>query len=273
MLRRYFFAWYADGLLILVELVGYVARAISIKHLTASTPFIIQTVMLLVAPAVMAAACYMAFGRIVIWVVPPQYQSARHLWLPARSITPIFVSCDVLSFFVQVVGGSVVASANTLNQQNKGKNIILGGLGLQVLTFGFFVIATLRFWRVLRTKLKQAALPTERNWRLMLSVVNAASLTILIRSVYRLIEFSIGVHNYLSDHEVFFYCLDAFLILVVVIGFICVHPGMYLPYLGLRRKEIAFSRNANRGIFSRFATGNTGMVPGAGSGVEMLSEY
>src|SRR5271163_2988233 len=106
----------------------------------------------------------------------------------------------------------------------------------------------------------------------MLSVVNAASLTILIRSVYRLIEYSIGVHNFLSDHEVFFYCLDAFLILVVVIGFICVHPGMYLPYLGLRRKEMAFSRNANRGIFSGFAAGNTEIVSGAGSGVEMYSE-
>ena len=106
----------------------------------------------------------------------------------------------------------------------------------------------------------------------VVSVGMVASLTILIRSVYRLIEFSIGVHNYLSDHEVFFYCLDAFLIVVVAIGFICAHPGMYLPYLGLRRKGMAFSRNANRGIFSGFAAGNTEMVPGAGSGVEMHSE-
>ena len=220
----------------------------------------------------MAAACYMTFGRIVIWIVPPQYQTARHLWLPARSITPIFVSFDVLSFLVQVIGGITLATASSVSSKDRGKNIILGGLGLQVITFGFFVLATLRFWRVLRTKLERTILPTESNWRLMLSVVNAAGLTILIRSVYRFTEFAIGVNNYLSDHEAFFYCLDASLILAVAIAFICAHPGMYLPYLRLKRRKMEFSRNADRGIFSKLAAGKAVMASEAEPGVEMNSE-
>ena len=88
-----------------VEFVGYVARAISIKNLDEKGIFIVQIVLILVAPAVMAAACYMAFGRVVLWAVPPRFQTARYLWVPARRITPIFVGSDVFSFFIQAIGG------------------------------------------------------------------------------------------------------------------------------------------------------------------------
>jgi hypothetical protein len=238
-----------------VELIGYITRTISIKHIDNKGLFVIQTIMLLVAPAVMAAACYMAFGRIVLWVVPTQFQTMRYLWMPARRITLLFVTCDVLSFAIQSIGGGIDASADTTAKMNKGKNIILAGLGLQLFTFGFFVIASIRFTVVLRTKLKNESLPQETNWQLFLSIVNLASITILIRSVYRFISFVLGVQNTLADHEVFFYCLDALLIFIVVLAYICIHPGMYLPYLGLRRNKEEFSKNVRRGLFSGLARG------------------
>ncbi len=239
-----------------MELVGYVARTVSIKNLDEKNIFIIQTVFILVAPAVLAAACYMAFGRVVLWVVPPQYQSARHLWLPARRITPLFVSFDVLSFFIQVVGGAMVAGASTVSKINNGRNVVLVGLGLQLVTFGFFVLASIRFTVVLRTKLRTVALPTERNWRFFLKVVNVASVIILIRTVSRFIQFVLKNNNYLSDHEWYFYIFDSVPMFCVALVFVCVHPGNYLPYLGLQRKSLQFSKNADRGLFSRFARGN-----------------
>jgi len=225
-----------------VELVGYVGRAVSIKNLDSKGPFIVQIICLLVAPAVMAAACYMAFGRTLLWVVPKPFQSFRHLWMPARRITPLFVTFDDLSFFVQCVGGAIIASADTLSKENKGKNIVLVELGIQLATFGFFVIASIRLTVLLRTKLKNEALPRDMNWPVLLGVINAST-TILIRSIYRFVEYAIGVHNYLSDHEAFFYCLDALLIFAVVVGFIVVHPGMYLSYLGIWRKRQEFSQH------------------------------
>jgi hypothetical protein len=246
-----------------VELIGYVTRAVSIKHLDERTPFILQTVFLLVSPAVMAAACYMAFGRLIIWVLPPKYQSFRHLWLPARRITPLFVSFDILSFFVQVVGAALVAGADTIDKENNGKNIVLVGLALQLCTFGFFVIASIRLTVLLRTKLRNEPLPRDTNWPLFLGVINAASATILIRSVFRFVEFAIGVHNYLSNHEAFFYCLDALLIFAVVVGFLCVHPGNFLPFIGLRRKTMRFSSNVERGLFSKYSRGRGAAQGGA----------
>lgn len=238
-----------------VEFVGYVARAISIKNLDEKGIFIVQTVLILVAPAVMAAACYMSFGRIVLWVVPARFQTARHLWVPARRITPIFVGSDVFSFFVQVIGGAMVASANDQSHANRGKNIVLAGLGLQLAAFGFFVVASFRLSVFLRTKLRDVALPKERNWPLLLTVVNVASLLILFRTSLRLAEYAAGTTNYLIDHEWFFYAFDSALMFLVVVIFVVVHPGHYLPYLGIRRRQQQFSKHADDGLFAKISMG------------------
>ena len=242
-----------------MEFAGYVTRAISIKSLDEKSVFIVQTVMILVAPAVMAAACYMAFGRIVLWVVPPRFQSAGHLWVPARRITPIFVGSDFFSFFVQVIGGSMVAAANTREHANRGKDVVLAGLGLQVVSFGFFVVASFRLNILLRTGLKEVSLPKERNWQLFLTVINVANILILTRTLLRLVEFAMGTSNYLIDHEWFFYAFDSALMIIVVALFIVVHPGHYLPYLGIRRRQPKFSKHADNGPFAKIARGHATM--------------
>jgi hypothetical protein len=238
-----------------VEFVGYLTRAMSIKNLDSRGLFIIQTVVILVAPAVMAAACYMAFGRIVLWVVPPRFQTARHLWVPARRITPIFVGSDVFSFFVQVIGGAMVASANDKSHANRGKNIVMVGLALQLAAFGFFVVASFRLNILLRRGLRDVSLPKERNWQLFLTAINVANILILIRTILRFVEFALGTTNYLIDHEWFFYAFDSALMLLVAALFVVVHPGHYLPYLGIRRREQQFSKNADSGPFANLSKG------------------
>ncbi|KEF58764.1 uncharacterized protein A1O9_03607 [Exophiala aquamarina CBS 119918] len=263
--------WWPMVLGVAMELVGYAARAVSTKNLDDRVGFIIQMVFILVAPAVMAASCYMAFGRLVLWIIPPRFQSFRHLWLPARRITPLFVGFDVLSFFIQVVGGVIVSNADTLSRLNLGKNIVLVGLGVQLATFGFFVIATTRLTILLRTQLKNESLPKNRNWTVLLIYINTASGLILLRSVYRFIEYAMGLPNYLASHEVFFYCLDAFIILTVVTGFICIHPGQYIPYIKLRRRAPEFSSNVDKGLFKRVARGGPqGVVEIAEHSIRLL---
>lgn len=203
----------------------------------------------------MAASCYMAFGRIILWVVPPRYQTLRYLWMPVRHITPLFVSFDILSFLVQSIGGGIVASANTQSQANKGKNIVLVGLSIQLVTFGFFVLASSRFSFVLRSKLRNESLPHDTNWPLMLIVINTSSVIILIRSISRFLQYVLGVHNVLSDSEAYFYCLDAVPIYFVVVAFICFYPAQYLPYIRLRRDRLEFSKNVGRGLFKNSAIG------------------
>ena len=257
-----------------MELIGYVARASSIKSPDSKGPYITQTVLILVAPAVYAAACYQAFGRIVLWIVPSHFQTAKHLWLPSRYITPLFVGCDVFAFFVQVVGGAMIAGASSSSSENTGKNVILIGLAIQMITFGFFVLASIRFLFFLRSTLQGVPLPAERDWRLFLRTINIASIIILVRTISRFIEFVGGTSSYLTNHEWWFYVFDSTLMWLVSATLVLFHPGYFLPYLGIRRKHKEFSKHVEGYFASRFARGSTRIaIQGEDRGMNMSTEY
>jgi hypothetical protein len=55
-----------------------------------------------------------------------------------------------------------------------------------------------------------------------------------IRSIYRMVDFSLGRTGYTERHEWCVYVFDALAIFPVVVLYIWWHPGMYLPYLGIR---------------------------------------
>lgn len=82
------------------EAVGYIARAISASNKQALVPYIIQSVLLLVAPALYAGSIYMLFGRLL------RTMGCQKLMLvSARFGTAVFVAGDVFSFLLQSAGG------------------------------------------------------------------------------------------------------------------------------------------------------------------------
>ena len=85
----------------LVEIVGYAARAVSNRQLPNPTlgPYVIQTLLLLVAPPLLAATIYMILGTIIVGVDGEPYSLVKRKWL-----AKIFVTCDVISFFIQLGG-------------------------------------------------------------------------------------------------------------------------------------------------------------------------
>lgn len=62
-------------------------------------PYIIQSTLLLVAPALFAASIYMELGRIIMMVKGERFALIRVNWT-----TKIFVAGDVLSFLMQASG-------------------------------------------------------------------------------------------------------------------------------------------------------------------------
>jgi hypothetical protein len=77
---------------------GYGARAKSGAESPNWTlgPYIIQAILLLVAPALFAATIYMQLGRIIMLLQGESRAPIRKKWL-----TKIFVTGDVLSFVLQ----------------------------------------------------------------------------------------------------------------------------------------------------------------------------
>lgn len=85
-----------------VQVVGYAMRSVNANQPFGEwtlLPYILSSVLPLVAPALFAASIYMELGRIVELV-----QGDRYLFIKRRWLTSIFVTGDVVSFLMQAGG-------------------------------------------------------------------------------------------------------------------------------------------------------------------------
>jgi hypothetical protein len=183
-----------------------------------------QSLLLLIAPALFAASIYIVLGRVILLVDGEQYSLIRQKWL-----TKIFVTGDVISFLVQAGGGGI-----------QGEKIIVVGLFLQLAFFGFFiVVAGLFHYRFVkanpRSKMQSplsddtvqhlAVEAHQLPWKRHLLALYIASALIMVRSIFRVIEYVQGNNGYLLRHEVFLYIFDALLMFLVMCLFNWVHPA------------------------------------------------
>lgn len=193
------------------------------------------------APSFVAAACYAAFGRIVWWVAPASERTLRTLWCPPRFVTLLFVTLDLLSFFVQLLGAGYAATSiqdDALSARERDERLDKGmatmrvGLWLQLVCFLTFAVVGARFLLVSR---RWSASPARNNtphvrWEELSWAVNAAATLVLVRilvlflpapacaclppsqvrTIYRVFEFSGGgdTPGYVRSHEWLFWVFD-----------------------------------------------------------------
>ncbi|KAF4635767.1 hypothetical protein G7Y89_g2315 [Cudoniella acicularis] len=222
-------AWFLTPLTIggLFEVAGFAARAYSASQTPDWTigPYVIQSVLPLVAPALFAGSIYMVLGRIIVMTDGEAHSVIRRKWL-----TKMFVCGDILAFTVQA-GGAGFMSAGSLSSMNTGQNIVVGGLFIQIVFFGLFVLVALTFHTRMR-KVPTARVYSEHlPWEQHLHALYASSALIMIRSIFRVVEFLLGNDGYVFGHEWFMWVFDALLMLFVLIIFCCIHPGEIRRYL------------------------------------------
>ncbi|ETS73872.1 hypothetical protein PFICI_14818 [Pestalotiopsis fici W106-1] len=216
--------WYFIPFVIgcLFEAVGYIGRAMSSTEYPNFTknPYIIQSVLLLLGPTLYAASIYMILGRLIVLLEADNYSIIRPKWL-----TKFFVLGDVLSFFAQGGGGGLLTTAKSQADVRRGENIILGGLGIQVLFFGFFIITTAVFHRRIRNEPTPKSLRVVAPWRKLLYALYITSMLIMVRSIYRVAEYAEGQGGELQSKEFWLYIFDALPMVVVAFAFIWMHPS------------------------------------------------
>ncbi|KAK1144135.1 hypothetical protein N8T08_005797 [Aspergillus melleus] len=121
------------------QIIGYICRVLAHSDKENVPIYAIQTLLILLAPPLYAASIYMTLGRLI------RYLNAEHLSVvPVKWLTRIFVTGDVLSFLMQASGGGIMASG-TISAMNTGENVTIGGLCVQLIFFGVFVIASIIF--------------------------------------------------------------------------------------------------------------------------------
>lgn len=97
--RRAYHANYND---LIVQIIGYIARALSHANTESVPIYSIQTILILLAPPLYAASIYMVLGRLILHLRAESYSI-----VPLKWMTGIFVTGDVIAFIMQAAGTSL----------------------------------------------------------------------------------------------------------------------------------------------------------------------
>ncbi|KAH7205790.1 RTA1 like protein-domain-containing protein [Fusarium redolens] len=190
-----------------VQAIGYCGRIWSHYDTLSVGGFVLQAILILVAPALYAASIYMILGRLI------RTLRAQHLSLIRA-------------------GGGGVQSGGTLDLYNSGEKIIIAGLFCQICVFGFFMITAILFHRRISKAPTRMARRGGIPWQRYLYVLYIASFIIMIRSVFRVVEYLQGNSGYLISHEIFLYIFDTILMAAVMFIFLI----WYVEQLSLKKK-------------------------------------
>ncbi|KAH6628961.1 RTA1 like protein-domain-containing protein [Boeremia exigua] len=209
----------------LFEAVGYVGRALNARESPDWTlkPYIIQSTLTLLGPTFYAASIYMVLGRLIRLL-----DAGHHSMIKPKWLTKFFLLGDVLSFLSQGGGGGMLTSAKTESSQKLGNNIILLGLGIQIIFFGFFMVVSVVFHFRITQRPTSTSRSTNAPWRQLLWLLYGGSLLIMVRSMYRMVEYAQGNNGALMQKEMYVYVLDATTMFIVAGVFAIWYPGKML---------------------------------------------
>lgn len=129
----------------------------------------------------------MILGRLIT-----RTDSASLSLIRPKLVTKIFVVGDVLCFFIQSGGAGMLVQAKDKDGVQRGENIILGGLILQILIFGFFVVVAGIWHRRLEVYQTSVSAAGEIPWQRYIRLLYAASACITIRNTCRVVEYAMG---------------------------------------------------------------------------------
>jgi len=92
------------------------------------------------APLWIAGGIYLVSSRMVNAASNAASGERLILRMPVRWLTPIFVTCDIVTLLIQVTGTSVAASQNWEGSPATiGSNILIAGLAAQTAALAVFI--------------------------------------------------------------------------------------------------------------------------------------
>ncbi|KAI1097465.1 RTA1-domain-containing protein [Jackrogersella minutella] len=211
----------------LMEIIGYCARAAAHSQTDKLVPYLIQSLMILLPPILFAASIYMVLGRIIRAIHGEQYSLIR-----VNLLTKIFVLGDIVSFFVQGGGAGIMSNGSNVKM---GENIIVAGLVIQIVMFALFVATAVLFQTRYQKNKVSASSFDAVGWKASMNMLYGVSALIMIRSIFRVIEFALGDSGYFLQNEWTTYVFDSVPMLTVMTIFLVWYPDNLKRALEARR--------------------------------------
>jgi ABC-type multidrug transport system fused ATPase/permease subunit len=122
-------------------------------------------------------------------------------------------------------GGGILSGANTESKLKLGDNVIIVRLIVSILSFGFFVVVLVIFHKKILDNPTSTSLTTSVTWNRYLIVLYTASGLIIVRCVYRVVEYVQGQTGVLQSHEYYAYIFDTALVFMVMVICAIFHPS------------------------------------------------
>ncbi|KAK6811982.1 hypothetical protein RU639_012296 [Aspergillus parasiticus] len=225
------------------EVAAYAIRAASVHQQDNIGLYATSSSLIVIAPVLVCASLYILIGRLIRSsagggrATPSSDTETKEpvrlfgrfspSWIPR-----VFVTSDVVSFLTQAAGSGIASSNNWVGKEKDvGVGVLIAGLVLQLVTFGFFLVVVVWFDRSF------ASGEVEEGVRSVLRGIYVAGAFIMVRLIYRVVEFCMGMDTYTWTHEWPLYVLEAvpMLIAMMVLGWY--HPARWLPAgFGAREK-------------------------------------
>lgn len=247
----------------LLELIGYIFKALSFDDMTNDDFYLGQFVCLTIAPAFIMAGIYFLYAQTLV-IHGRQYSFLKPLWY-----SYIFISWDVTSLVIQAIGGGIASSANDTDTSDIGVNILIAGVCIQIAGMTVFLVLLISSLNLLyfkNTKLIQSNSPLNKwsIWNFIKFLVNTKSadrfkrteldryynqapifmsirqkskllpyfpfailvsvIFVYVRCVFRVVELCQGWHGYLMVHEIYTLLLDSFPVAVCGLIYVPFHP-------------------------------------------------
>ncbi|KAJ7662268.1 RTA-like protein, partial [Mycena rosella] len=216
---------------------GFVLRIIFAGSPYSSGLYIIMDLLILLSPCAFLTTDYMLLARLVATFNAEISQTC--LLIRPSLIARIFVASDGTTFLLQATGGGL-SSQNTANSANLGKTITMIGLSLQLVSFALFTVLAV-FGLRLQSRFPAAWCPQSRSppfkvrgtdqvadWRILYYTMCLTCIGILIRSTFRIAEFTGGYTGFIATHEGYFHLFDALPLWVAMSLYCLVWPPRFL---------------------------------------------
>ncbi|KAG7120052.1 Efflux pump himE like protein [Verticillium longisporum] len=251
------------------ELMGYAARIAMSYNPWSYEGFVIQLLMLILGPTLVAAAISVTFKHLVLWH-GPQWSFIRPRLYPW-----VFVGTDFFSIVIQAAGGGVSSVATDGDDPDQGlldvgSGLLVAGVVFQVANMVFCGgLMLLYIWRRHRALKKsegasRAAAPAvvdgpggggetsssvasgrvgpgaagktyrpkDPKVQKFIWAITGAYIAIIVRCIYRIPEMQTGWASELMQNETLFLILDGAMILAAVLTLTVFHPAFFFPFLG-----------------------------------------
>ncbi|CAF9943749.1 MAG: hypothetical protein ALECFALPRED_001191 [Alectoria fallacina] len=211
-----------------LEMIGYIARVQMHYNPFLSNPFLMYLIVLTIAPCFLSAGIYLCFSRIVV------LYGEKFARFKPRTYTIIFITADVFSLVLQAAGGALADTSpgGNSSQGQDGINIMIAGLSFQVVSLFIFMslcadfaVQVKRYGADAREGLRRCGCGVGRFHGFLIALV-IATLTIFIRSCFRVAELHGGFNGKLANDQVSFMILEGAMVVIASVALTVWHPGL-----------------------------------------------